>query len=230
MKYFSFLLIISLLALTGCATIGPDTVPRDRFDYNTAIADSWKEQTLLNIVKQIQNAGNSSMRILKDEDQKETTVIFIHRNLSRPGHMKTLKELEMLLGLAPDTNELNVTYGIIPETDRELAMQTRSMLQIMIELATQIDVPPEHVEEGRTVPTMIPPGSVEKEVIQFVKVHSDPDSPENAFVSVNYKDYWFWIDDRDFHSKRAFTFVMILFSLTETGGKGEFPLVTIPAG
>jgi hypothetical protein len=45
-------IIIGLVLLvTGCTTIGPQSVERDRFDYNSAISNSWKEQTLLNIVK-----------------------------------------------------------------------------------------------------------------------------------------------------------------------------------
>ena len=48
---FTVILLMAILVLTGCTNIGPKTVPRDRFDYNTAISDSWKEQTLLNIVK-----------------------------------------------------------------------------------------------------------------------------------------------------------------------------------
>jgi len=46
------LLVICLGCLVpACTSIGPKTIPRDRFDYNNAISDSWKEQTLLNIVK-----------------------------------------------------------------------------------------------------------------------------------------------------------------------------------
>jgi hypothetical protein len=37
--------------LFGCAHLGPGSVMEDRFDYSTAIAESWKQQTLLNIVK-----------------------------------------------------------------------------------------------------------------------------------------------------------------------------------
>jgi hypothetical protein len=37
--------------VAACAGIGPGTVPHDRIDYGSAIGDSWKEQTLLNIVK-----------------------------------------------------------------------------------------------------------------------------------------------------------------------------------
>ena len=50
MKVVGILASAALGVRTGGTTIGPDPVPRDRFDYNTAIADSWKEQTLLNIV------------------------------------------------------------------------------------------------------------------------------------------------------------------------------------
>src|SRR5271156_4824287 len=37
--------------VAACTSIGPSTVPYDRIDYGSAIGDSWKQQTLLNIVK-----------------------------------------------------------------------------------------------------------------------------------------------------------------------------------
>jgi len=37
--------------ISSCGSIGPTTVNRDRFEYITAISESWKQQTLLNIVK-----------------------------------------------------------------------------------------------------------------------------------------------------------------------------------
>ena len=63
-----------------------------------------------------------------------------------------------------------------------------------------------------------------------IRILSSPQKPEDALTAVKYRDHWFYIDDRDFASKRAFTFLMILFSLTETGEHESLPLVTIPAG
>jgi hypothetical protein len=37
--------------VAGCGSIGPATLSRDRVDYLSAIRESWKEQTLLNIVQ-----------------------------------------------------------------------------------------------------------------------------------------------------------------------------------
>lgn len=46
-------LVLTLLTFVfvSCRSIGPATISRDRFDYSTAMTESWKRQMLLNIVK-----------------------------------------------------------------------------------------------------------------------------------------------------------------------------------
>src|SRR5262249_14171228 len=55
MKSFQRALLLiagaGVLAFAGCHSIGPGSVPRDRSDYSDNISESWKKQTLLNIVK-----------------------------------------------------------------------------------------------------------------------------------------------------------------------------------
>ena len=43
--------IVLTQLLIACVGMGPQTVNRDRFDYVVAISESWKRQTLLNLVK-----------------------------------------------------------------------------------------------------------------------------------------------------------------------------------
>jgi hypothetical protein len=85
----------------------------------------------------------------------------------------------------------------------------------------------EDVEEKRVNATMSEETSEGAPVPPLIDIHSSREKPGDAFLAIHYRNYWFWIDDRDFSSKALFTFLYFLFSLTETGGK-EGPIITVP--
>ena len=134
--------------------------------------------------------------------------------------------VQRILRVSVVDGELTVVFGSMPQSDRELAIQTRSMLQILVELASLIDVPPDHVAEGRVYET---PETLSPGFPDLINIHSSATRPADAHASVSYRDTRFWIDDRDLNSKRMFAFVMLLFSLTETGDGSRAPIVTVPA-
>lgn len=55
--------------------------------------------------------------------------------------------------------------------------------------------------------------------------------PADAHVAVRYRGMQFWIDDRDLRSKSSMSFLMLIFSLAETGALPgtAAPVVTVPA-
>ena len=62
-----------------------------------------------------------------------------------------------------------------------------------------------------------------------LRIRCSKDRPKDAFTAVAYRDRWFWIDDRDLRTKRAFTLLMMLFTLSDSGQHEPLPLITIPA-
>ena len=56
------------------------------------------------------------MRIIKETDQKETTVLFFHRKNISHDIAEARMEIDQLLGLDPEKQEVKVTYGLIPQS------------------------------------------------------------------------------------------------------------------
>jgi hypothetical protein len=351
-------LLLSLLALSGCGTIGPHSVARDRFDYTGAIGDSWKEQMLINTVKlrygdtpifldvasvisqyqvagqmnvgltwvhpvtsvaansesvgglvqyverptityvplsgekfarslmkplpppailsliqagypidlvlrfcvhavngirnryggssrehpadpefypllkrlrRIQDSGAIGLRVQKTNETEGVLMSF--QKKVDPSLEEDILFVRKTLGLDPSASDIRIVYGSIAKDDKELALLTRSMLEIIVDLASYIEVPAAHVEERRVNPTM-PEETVQGvPVVPLIRIHSTIDKPGDAFIAVPYHNYWFWIDDRDLRSKTLFSFLMFVFSLTETGGVKEgAPIITVPTG
>jgi len=90
-------------------------------------------------------------------------------------------------------------------------------------------MPDSDVSEGRVYATQREDAETEARFPPLIRVRNGTSKPEDVFVAVPYRDRWFWIDDRDTHSKGTFYFLMIMFSFTERGVTGQAaPIVTVP--
>jgi len=111
-----------------------------------------------------------------------------------------------------------------------MAIQSRSMMEILGELSAYIDVPDAHVAEQSATPAMVEEGAIAADIPPLIRVKSGSEEPDDAFAAVHYRDHWFWIDHRDLKSKRVLSFLMFLFALAESGTPKQAPVVTIPVG
>jgi len=346
----------AVVALGNCAHIGPRTIPVDRFDYSTAVAESWKQQTLLNIVKlrymdlpvfvdvssivsgyslqtgvnvsgtvssekaiqgnfaaagaqaiytdrptitytpltgekflksilspidpkniffllqsgyqadfilaltveslngvrnrsvgggagmreadpdftraldllrELQAAGVVGMRVEEDKATGSTGVMFFRRDDVPAEIVEKAAEVRRLLKLPPDQQRFSLVYSPARGAENELAVHSRSMLQIMGAFSSYLDVPEEHLSSHSAAPAFEHASAEARQDV--VRIKSGKERPEGAFAAVNYRGYWFWIDDGDWKSKRALTAIMYFFTLSGTGGEEKLPLITIPA-
>jgi len=272
------LFLALVMLVSGCASIGPDTVVRDRFDYTAALSDSWKEQMLLNLVKlrygdtpifldvasvinSYELSGSASLEgiwkfrpVYETETSLGASGFYANRptitysplsgekfarslmtpvpigatfNLIQSGYpadlvlrllvqsvngvknryggasaarpsdsmfyelvqkMKRIQaygtlglkaeilngqeatiiefgretdqktgadiaEVKKILRLDPREREFTIVYGLQPADDREIAVLTRSVLQVLIHLVSYIEVPESHVAEKLVYPT-----------------------------------------------------------------------------
>jgi hypothetical protein len=183
---------------------------------------------LLERLRRIQDSGAIGLRVEKTGETEGVLMSF--RGKVDASTQEDIDFVRKTLGLDPAAGELRIAYGSVAKDSRELAILTRSILEIIVDLASCIEVPVAHVEEQRVNPTM-PEDTVDgTPVPPLIRIHSSRFRPCDAFLAVPYRNHWFWVDDRDMRSKSLFSFVMIIFSLTDTQGKEGAPIITIPAG
>jgi hypothetical protein len=184
---------------------------------------------LLAVLRRIQTSGDLGIRV-EQQDKKES-VLLVFGQPSDPAVAADVATVRSLLGLQPDAREIRLVYGGVSRTGTEVAMLTRSMFEIMAELASYVDVPEKDLAERRVAPSPVVNSAEEGSMAALIQVHSGCTACADAFVSVRYRNTCFWIDDRDLASKRMFSMLMLLFTLTERGGAASgAPIVTIPAG
>src|SRR4051794_19494821 len=107
---------------------------------------------LLQRMRRIQDSGALGMRVQKTGENEGVVMSF--RGKRDPAVEADVAEVGKTLGLSQDAQEFRVAYGAIAKDDKEIAILSRSMLEILIDLASYIQVPPEHVQQQRVNATM----------------------------------------------------------------------------
>ncbi len=353
------LLCLAVCVISGCSSIGPGTVTRDRFDYTTAVADSWKSQMLLNLVKirygdtpvfldvgqvvagyslqrkvstsasaklfnagaalhdevggfglsaegalnesptityspmtgerfarqmmmpippaaimniiqagypvdmvfrltvqsmngidnrrinqlyvrpadpefyallpnlgRIQASGDIGVQVRQVDNSSELSMILRPRLAA--AEENALLNVSKILNLDPVAREFRIVYGAVSSNEEEIAMLSRSMIEILTDISSNIIVPDIHVTEQWVKPTPEADLGPYGVVTPLIRITSSIDYPAESFVAIPYKGYWFSISNGDMESKRLFSFLMFLFTFVETGNKDAAPILTIP--
>jgi hypothetical protein len=350
--------MLTAMLMTGCSSIGPGTVTRDRIDYVTAVADSWKEQALLNIVRMrygdapsfldvssvisaytvqgqfaagaqinsdltnalpsnsvilngsatyldrptvsytpitgdkfaksllrpippssifeliqagypadavlqltvraingVYNRSSTGARI-RDADSEfyplldalrrlqlsgvvslrlerrgaEEVGTLVLSNTQTPETDRDLSLVARVLRLRLEKNaELTIAFGAVARNDKEFAVLSRSMLDLLLEVGAGIEVPTEHVSAGWTVASGRAAEADNPRDRPIIRILSGATQPQSAFATVRYGNTWYWIAVDDFRSKSVFSFLMMFFALAETGVVPQVPVLTVPA-
>jgi len=181
---------------------------------------------LLERLRRIQLSGATGLRVRRVE--RDEAVLMTFRKEKDPGLEAEVLAVRQLLGLDPAGREFQVVYGSVAASDTQIAILSRSILEVLVDMSSFITVPETHVADRRVTATAEPEVGPSGPIQPLIRIGSSPERPADAFLAVPYRGYWFWIDDRDMGSKRLFTFLMFIFTLVETSGREAAPVLTIP--
>ena len=182
---------------------------------------------LITAMRRIQESEAMGLRVVVNKEDKREGLVMTFPAKEVPPEIKAEREtVRKILGLNPEKSQFQIIYGTVADRDDVIAIQTRSGMQILIELAATVNAPEEHVREGRATPSARP---TEGQPPPVMRIASGKSRPEAPFTAVKYRDHWYWIDDSDLRSKGVFTFLLIVMTLADTGEKTPPPQLTIQA-
>lgn len=173
----------------------------------------------LELLREVQTAGAVGMRVEEDKAKGSAAVLFFRRDDLPADIVEKSAEVRRLLKLPAEGQKYTLTYSPMRGPTNELAVNSRSMLQIMQAFASYVDVPAVHLKEKRAAPAFEDAAAGTRH--QAAQIHSGKEKPADSFAAVHYRGHWFWIDDGDRQTKRLMTAIMFFFTLAETGDPGS---------
>jgi hypothetical protein len=176
---------------------------------------------VVSAIRRLQIDGVIGVRQLRASDSGSARSYLVFRQSAvTPENQRAVQDLRRNLELPAELNEFVIQYDPVDDPGT-ISFRTRSILQILNEIARDIAAPPDDVARGFVQPNRIDADPV-------VRIRSGQDRPEDTFCAVRYRDSWFWIDRDDWGSKGSFSFLTLVFQLKAGTREGGGPVLTIP--
>jgi len=166
---------------------------------------------------------------VEDSNHKGQFSIVIDQ--SKSGHATMVSELLQLLGLS--SQEYREPRIVIPvrmslngAQEGVIGVTTRSIFDMVEVLAARVQVPQRDTDNG-VVADYPPPGRLGR----GLSIHYSDEEPQHAYVKVNHRGGWFYIDERDVPTKRYFRLLGSMWSVAIASSAAEgpaAPILTVP--
>ena len=204
--------------MTSAAGPTPDRAPEyESFNRVIATLERMDAENLHQVGMAVAEDGDAAFRIRIDPAAKQ-----------RPDVRQLLKDLR----LDPQAESYRVVYGQRGGGDT-IAVILRPLMGAMYYLCQGVDVPRRDVDNGVVTITRDENGEPfdwQMAMKGMIHIRSQVVKPLDAFVSVRFRDYYFYIASNDVESKETFSLLFLLFTLQGGEKPSKQPLLSLPIG
>jgi hypothetical protein len=174
------------------------------------------------LMQEMQYLGAVGFELKTNPDTRQDIIFVLNKEGLAESTLQKSRRTAEILSLEPGRDRYRVIYAPFRSSPDTLSIQTRSVLQMLGAMSGFIDVPAE-------IAHFAAPGHDLSTVAKRpFRVLSSKERPEESFTQVKYKDYWYWIENSDMASKRVFTLMLFITTLTNQAGGQKAPVLTIP--
>ncbi|MEM6854328.1 MAG: hypothetical protein AAF593_07965 [Planctomycetota bacterium] len=149
------------------------------------------------------------------------------------GLQKEIAFIQKTLGIDPEATSYQIAQATDAAKSDTIAIVPRSLMSAMFYLSQGVDVPENDIEDGRVFTAQYADGRTvdwQEETNGLFQVRTGWLAPSNAYVSVKYRDRWFYISDSDLSSKTTFALISQLFAMQAGNIRNSGPVLTLPVG
>ena len=140
------------------------------------------------------------------------------------------REFTEQLGLTPGRRHYEIVVRLGPPQPDRLSIVPRSITAAMYYASQAVEVPEEDERAGWVTVTRDAAGQPfdwQQLTAGLIRVRSGG-SASQAYVAVQYRGHWFYIDDADLDSKSTFALLHQVLALQSGGAPSATPILTLP--